>query len=182
MTWFKVDDRLHGHRKARIAGPAAMGLWVLAGSWAADQLTDGFVPRSQVHAFAENALELVERLVSVELWLPTVQLGEDGWLFHDWTDFQPTKADVMARREFEREKKRKKRSCPPGTTPGNPPGSPGTGSSSDSKENPYPDSPGLSPGDTSKWAHAFVGAAHGECADCGLPAGNRRHIRIVEAS
>lgn len=156
-----------------------MGLWVLAGSWAADQLTDGFVPRSQVFAWSEEALALAERLVTVGLWEATVHLGEDGWLFHDWIDFQPTKKDVLERREAEREKKRRQRgSCPPGTTPGSPPGSPGTGSSSGSKENPYPESPG----DTSNSAHAFTAAAGGECAECGLPAGNRRHIRIVEAS
>ena len=44
MAWFKVDDKLHDHRKARRAGKAAIGVWVLAGSWAMDNLTDGFVP------------------------------------------------------------------------------------------------------------------------------------------
>lgn len=178
MTWFKVDDRLHSHRKARIAGPAAMGLWVLAGSWAADTLTDGFVPRAQVFAWAgPDALDLAERLVTAELWTPTVHLGEEGWLFHDWEDFQPTKAEVMARREVEREKKRRQRSCPPGTPAGSPAGSPGTGSSF-SKTIPYPDSPGVSPGDK---IHAFVSSPSGECAHpgCGLPAGNRRHIRLI---
>ena len=42
--WFKVDDKLHDHRKARKAGKAAMGVWVLAGSWSMDNETDGFVP------------------------------------------------------------------------------------------------------------------------------------------
>lgn len=27
MPWFKVDDRLHDHFKARQAGKAAMGVW-----------------------------------------------------------------------------------------------------------------------------------------------------------
>ena len=182
MTWFKVDDRLHSHRKARLAGPAAMGLWVLAGSWAADTLSDGFVPRSQVFAWAgPDALELADRLVAAGLWEPATVLGEEGWLFHDWTDFQPTKADVLARRELEREKKRRQRSCPQGTTRGtprgNPGGSPGTGYLSN-KSYPYPESPGVSPGDTS--THVFVSAGDGTCADCGLPAANRRHLRVVD--
>jgi len=44
MTWFKVDDSLAGHPKPRRAGKQAMGLWVIAGSWCAQQLTNGVVP------------------------------------------------------------------------------------------------------------------------------------------
>ena len=44
MPWFKVDDKLHDHRKSRKAGRSAMGVWVLAGSWSMDNETDGFVP------------------------------------------------------------------------------------------------------------------------------------------
>lgn len=41
MAWFKVDDKLHSHPKLYRASLRAMGLWVLAGSWCSDQLTDG---------------------------------------------------------------------------------------------------------------------------------------------
>ncbi len=44
ISWFKVDDKLHDHHKANAAKKAAMGVWVLAGSWSADNLTDGFIP------------------------------------------------------------------------------------------------------------------------------------------
>jgi hypothetical protein len=45
MTWAKVDDRLHDHPKidamleaGELQGAAALGLWVAALSYAADQL------------------------------------------------------------------------------------------------------------------------------------------------
>lgn len=167
MTWLKIDDRLHSHRKPRAAGLAAMGLWVLTGSWVADQLTDGFVPAWQPYAWAGTETpELTQRLVDAGLWLPTTDADAGvGWTFHDWQDFQPTRADVMAQREAWREKKRRSRSmCPPGT--------PGTGSSS-IKENPFPDTTGESPRDKS--THAYVATSDGTCAECRLPQSNRRH-------
>lgn len=33
--WFRVDDKLHTHEKALLAGVPAMGLWVMCGSWCA---------------------------------------------------------------------------------------------------------------------------------------------------
>lgn len=50
MAWFKVDDKLHSHPKRYRASLRAMGLWVLAGSWCSDQLTDGVIPRDLLAA------------------------------------------------------------------------------------------------------------------------------------
>ena len=44
MTWFKVDDTFYGHPKTLKAGNAAVGLWVKAGAYAAQHLTEGVVP------------------------------------------------------------------------------------------------------------------------------------------
>lgn len=101
MTWFKVDDKLHDHRKARAAKKAAMGVWVLAGSWAADNLTDGFVPDSMLSRWGTRAD--ARRLVDVGLWHEDEQDGEDGWRFHEWDERQPTRAGVIAKREVRAE-------------------------------------------------------------------------------
>lgn len=94
MPWFKVDDKLHGHKKARRSGAAAMGLWVLAGSWAAAELSDGFVPASVCAQWASNYRKLAALLVAAGLWSEFVKEGEPGWLFHDWTEYQPSAAKV----------------------------------------------------------------------------------------
>ena len=110
MPWFKVDDHLHDHRKARVAGVHAMGLWVLAGSWCADHLMDGFVPAAVALRWGAETVELAERLAVAGLWEPWEQDGEVGWRFHDWKVMQPTRAQVEHERETARERMRLRRS------------------------------------------------------------------------
>lgn len=104
MAWFKVDDQLHSHPKARRAGLEAMGLWLLAGSHCMSYLTDGFVEEWFVLSWP-NGAELAERLVGTGLWLR----GDGGWQFHDWAEFQPTREKVEAEREAASERKRRQR-------------------------------------------------------------------------
>jgi hypothetical protein len=106
--WFKVDDKLHSHKKAARAGEA-MALWVVAGSWCADQLTDGFVPDYIAARLILNGEQMAERLVGAGLWVEDEHDGDKGWRFNDWTDYQPTRDEVESRREYERDKKRKQR-------------------------------------------------------------------------
>lgn len=94
MVWFKVDDKLHSHPKSRRAGTAAMGLWALAGSHCMDYLTDGVVEVWFVESVPDGA-ELAGRLVASGLWHEHPQ----GWVFHDWAEFQPTREKVLAERE-----------------------------------------------------------------------------------
>jgi hypothetical protein len=97
VPWFKVDDKLHDHRKPRKAQKAAMGVWTLAGSWCADNTTDGFVPASVLTRWGNRGD--ARRLVEAGLWHPAEQDGEKGWLFHDWSEYQPTKEQVAERRK-----------------------------------------------------------------------------------
>lgn len=110
MAWFKVDDKVHSHKKAARAGVAAMGLWTVAGSWCADHLTDGFVPDYIAERLAPGqADDLAVLLVHAGLWESDVHDGDDGWRFRDWCDYQPTRDDVEQKRERERDKKRQQR-------------------------------------------------------------------------
>lgn len=101
MSWFKVDDKLHDHRKARKAGKAAMGVWVLAGSWSMDNDTDGFVPADVLARWGTAAD--ARKLIDAGLWDRETFQGEDGFRFHDWTRFQPSAAVTAARRAKESE-------------------------------------------------------------------------------
>ncbi|MBN0040198.1 hypothetical protein JN535_08465 [Cellulosimicrobium cellulans] len=160
MSWFKVNDTLPMSRKVlripRARRATAMGLWVLAGAWSASELTDGHVPAFMVDEWADE--QAARDLVDVGLW----DAAADGYQFHDWNDWQPTRADVMSKRKAEREKKAQQRArgtanvgrdgdtgrfaspqvtdlsprVSPGDNPGTPPGSP----------RPVPpESPGVSP-------------------------------------
>lgn len=105
MPWFKVDDTLHSHPKSRSASLAAMGLWALCGSWSMAYKTDGFVPAWFVHAFPQGR-KLAAELITVGLWLDSIRGGEDGYQFHDWTDYQPSSDEIEAEREASRERQR----------------------------------------------------------------------------
>ena len=101
MTWFKVDDKLHDHRKARAAGATAMGVWCLAGSWAADNLTDGFIPATILTRWGRP--RDAKRLVEVGLWHADEQDGEKGWRFHEWHERQPSRAQKLEERAAKQE-------------------------------------------------------------------------------
>lgn len=104
MTWFKVDDQLHKHKKGRVAGVAAMGLWTLAGSWCAAELSDGFVPAMVCAQWSPAYKKLARSLVSSGLWSEFEKDGEDGWLFHDWSEYQPSSARVRQDRREARQR------------------------------------------------------------------------------
>jgi hypothetical protein len=104
MAWFKVDDKLWGHPKWVAASPGARALWVTAGSWCSDQLTDGAIPAHVLGILGArqgNARELVE----IGLWETTAK----GWQFCDWSDYQPSREHVMAEREAARQRQAKAR-------------------------------------------------------------------------
>lgn len=94
MTWFKVDDTLAFHHKVVAAGVSAMGLWVRAGSWCAQTLTDGFVPEHMVPALADGDAGLAERLVEAKLW----RRVKGGYAFHQWAERQPSRQSIEDRR------------------------------------------------------------------------------------
>lgn len=101
MTWFKVDDNLATHYKVITAGNEAMGLWVRAASWSAQQLTDGRIPLNIVNMF--GTMDQANKLVEAALW----HRDGDGYEFNDWEDYQPTRAKVMAERAGAQERNRR---------------------------------------------------------------------------
>lgn len=127
MTWFKVDDTLPFHAKVVAAGNPAMGLWVRAGAWSAQQLSDGFVPEHIAAALGTGAQ--ARRLVASGLWITV----NGGFSFHGWAEEnrQPTREQVEDSRRRAREKKARQRRntagqwvLSPGDDDGSPQGSP----------------------------------------------------------
>ena len=112
MAWFKVDDRFSSSRKLlripRARRTAAVGLWTLAGTWSARDLTDGWIPEYTIEEFGAE-LEDAEALVKAGLWDHEEQEGEHGFVFVNWGEYQPTKDQAEAEREAARERKRRQR-------------------------------------------------------------------------
>jgi len=101
MAWFKVDDKLHSHPKRYRAGLRAMGLWVVAGSWCGDQLTDGYIPKDMLASFGGKPADAAA-LVAAGLW----ECVPDGWQFHEWERQNPERVDVEAQRAAWRERQK----------------------------------------------------------------------------
>lgn len=103
MAWFQVDDTLCFHPKALAAKNAAMGLWVRAGSWSMQNLTEGAVT-NEVARMLGSAAEIT-RLVDVGLWVP----DNGGFAFHQWETRQQSKEQVQKRQKAARDRQRRAR-------------------------------------------------------------------------
>lgn len=110
MAWFKIDDQLSGHPKARRAGLAAMGLWVTAGAYTSGYRLDGFVPAHYVTSWRDGR-KLANQLVAAGLWEPATHPDEGaGWRFHDYGDYNMTVAAWEADKAAARDRKQRERS------------------------------------------------------------------------
>lgn len=119
MPWFKVDDSAHAHPKMRKAGKAAIGLWVMCGSYASAYLTNGIVPAETA---AEGTPPQIDKLVRVGLWHKAghgcprcPQPPKGDFIIHDYLVYNPSRARVLAERKKAADKKRDQRA---GSGPG----------------------------------------------------------------
>lgn len=151
MTWFKSDDKLAFHQKTVRAGNAAMGAWVRLGTWCADYETDGFAPADIVNAIASPD-ELTKLLLVGFL----VALPDGRYEMHDFLKYNPSHAELEAKRaewaaKKTKDRRRAVREVSPGDSPRDsrvcpvetPLGCPGTGTGSDDPDpesDPKPDS------------------------------------------
>jgi general stress protein YciG len=111
MPWFRVDDQFGMHPKVLAAGNAAAGLWLRCAAYAASQLTDGHVPLEVARLYGKPVQAIA--LVTAGLWHAT---GHDcrrcpqpanGYQMHDYEEWNPTRAKVVAAREKKKEAGRK---------------------------------------------------------------------------
>ncbi|MFF7234428.1 mucin-2 [Streptomyces sioyaensis] len=116
MTWFKVDDTAHANPKMLRAGNAALGLWVRAGAYAAQHLTEGTVPGvvAQLYGTAPQA----RKLVAAGLWhahghtcpAPKCKQPAPGdYYIHDFLIYNPTRAKVEDERARSAERQQRAR-------------------------------------------------------------------------
>ena len=94
MTWFKVDDNYWSHPKVLLSDLESRGVWVTAGSWCAQHLTDGRIPRPVLRRIIPlrpaKVDAIANELEASGLWY----MDGDDYVFHDWQAYQPTKASI----------------------------------------------------------------------------------------
>ena len=92
MAWFKVDDSMPFNTKTLMCSLEAIGLWVLAGAWASQQLTNGQVPKQVLPALRANE-DVAAELVQAGLWIEDKENSK--YYFHDWEKYNPTSEEVL---------------------------------------------------------------------------------------
>lgn len=114
MPWFKVDDTAHLHPKLLKAGNPAVGLWMRAGAYAAQHLTEGVV--AGVVAQLYGTAPQVRKLVASGLWHAAghacprcPQPAEGDYVMHDFLVYNPTKSATEAKREAATERQKRAR-------------------------------------------------------------------------
>jgi hypothetical protein len=101
MPWVRFDDRFPTHRKVRRLSDAAFRLHVSAIHWCAEHLTDGHVPADELDLVSDvtDPKSAVAEL-EPKLWEPL----DDGWLIHDYLEYQPPASKVRADRDAKKER------------------------------------------------------------------------------
>lgn len=104
MAWFKLDDKFHGWKEVlsipRGIRAEAVGTYTILGTWSADHLTDGKIPAYMVEELGGTLIG-ADALVAAKLW----RKSRDNYQFAKWNKDQPTRLEVEARREMERDRK-----------------------------------------------------------------------------
>ena len=138
MAWFRVDDQFGTNPKVmqipRHERFACLGLWLQAGVWSAQHLTDGRIPGYMLDELGADVSHR-DRLVTVGLW----RSDGDDVVFNDWSDYQPSRADVLAMREKERRRKEAYRLKKVGNTGQSPGGTESPGDAGHQRVSGHPD-------------------------------------------
>lgn len=104
MPYAKFDDRFPGHKKIRVLSDAAYRVHTQAIIWAAKELSDGRLLRRDLADIArpvKRVTQAVRELEDIGLWEPA---GDDGWLIHDYLDWQISAARWRAEQEANRKR------------------------------------------------------------------------------
>jgi hypothetical protein len=103
MSWFKIDDGFHCNAKIMEAGTPAVGLYVRCGSWAAQQASDGRVPKSIAKSY--GTARMIKALLEVGLWHEgghecetCPEIDAKSYLIHDYLEFNPSRVAIQNER------------------------------------------------------------------------------------
>jgi hypothetical protein len=114
--WVKLTDDWYEHQKFQRVSAAAELLYIRCLTWAARNMTDGFVPVRTILRLAPEGLgealtngdvddqefargALTNELLDSGLW----NRADGGVEIHDYTDYQPTRAQILAARKARQE-------------------------------------------------------------------------------
>lgn len=123
MTWVRYDDLFPLHRKVAPLSDATYRLHTEAIFWCSRNTTDGVIRTSELrHVSKRGTPKRATELVDQELWHPAGRLcpackdrltangraePTDGWVVHDYLDFQPSAQKVAAEKAAKAERQQR---------------------------------------------------------------------------
>ena len=195
MPWVRFDDQFTIHRKVDGLSDAAFRLHTSAIFWSARNLTDGFVSREDldgVSARVRTPGRFAAECVRREAWhdarfeCPSEKcpapVDGDGWVIHDYWEFQPSKEQVVADRQAAARRQAKWRANHNGSSNGvtntvsasSPSRPPQKGAGAPARA---PRGAGRAPPPlpSHERKHPYIPGANDCCVACTYPESNRRH-------
>ncbi len=117
MTWVRFDDGFPNHRKVAPLDDATYRLHSETIHWCSRNTTDGRIADDELASISTRANKpRAAKLVQRGLWhrsdhdCPSDKCprgGPDGWVVHDYLDYQPTKEKVRTEQAAKAERQRK---------------------------------------------------------------------------
>lgn len=104
MSWVKQSDTLWRDYEFNQLTDGAQALWHRANSYIADNLTDGLVPESALKQL-NTRKRYVDELVTAGRW---VWQPAGGWLAVGWQEIIRSKAEVLAKRDEQKQRDSRK--------------------------------------------------------------------------
>jgi len=125
MPWVRIDDHFNEHPKLAAVGPVGWGIWLAGLAYSNRNLTDGFIPHAVAAGFGgdwevltpsetnpdADTVWTIDRgtgmrgeqmdtawVIAILLQYGLWEMAPGGYQIHDYADYQPTKAEVMAQR------------------------------------------------------------------------------------
>lgn len=155
MTWVRYDDNVRNHPKVEPLDDATYRLWREALEWCAQNLTDGSILTRQLGLTSTRATPArARKLVDAGLWHKAGTKCDseycppspvDGWVLHDYWDYQPTAEKVRVEQEANRKRQRRWKEARKGNKPDNASGNSVTNGGENGVINGYPAPPRPAP-------------------------------------
>jgi hypothetical protein len=108
MTWLRTDDGFPEHPKCDALAAhfgddwatlnLAFALWHHMGCDCASRRTDGAFDSARAYRVMRAPREVVDKALAGLVKVRLLERKRDGFLFHDWVEYQPTKAQLDAER------------------------------------------------------------------------------------
>lgn len=105
MPWVKLTDDWYDDPKIAALDDGGVALWVIGLTWCARNLTDGHIPARVARKLTDDGDRAVDQLVTARLWSST----EAGFLVENYLEYQPSRDEVLSKRDAERKRSQRRR-------------------------------------------------------------------------